>query len=277
MHAEAAGEAGELQRSAEVGVGQGEGVVAVLLRLRQQFVRVGRPRSEGVEALGVQLDVAGRHGRHRCYEACRYQQESALSWNRTSDPPSRRLTSVVGTAHRLRHPPEVETPVVLDPDQRSATAHRGTPPPARGEDLPAPQPQPAGRGASCRPFPMDRWGPAPHASPARGATVRRRPPGRGRGCPLCGPVSAAQRPAAGGRGLSARRERVPACVSCLAGDARERKSDLLDGGSGEVLLELMADQGCGLFPTPRGLLEVDRPLPRGMPFRGRTPASSLPA
>ena len=80
------------QRPAEVGVGQCEGVVAVLLRLREQLVHVGRPRSEGVEALGVQLDVAGRHGRHPCYEVCRYQQESALSWNRTSEPPSRRLT-----------------------------------------------------------------------------------------------------------------------------------------------------------------------------------------
>ena len=38
LHAEAACETGELQRAAEVGVGEREGVVAVRLRLRQQLM-----------------------------------------------------------------------------------------------------------------------------------------------------------------------------------------------------------------------------------------------
>ena len=35
----------------------------MLFRLGQQLVGMGRTLSEGVEALGVQLDVSGNHGR----------------------------------------------------------------------------------------------------------------------------------------------------------------------------------------------------------------------
>ena len=62
LHAEAAGQPRELQRPAQIGVRQREGRGAVLRRLRQQLVDVGRAQAEGVEALGVQFDVASRHG-----------------------------------------------------------------------------------------------------------------------------------------------------------------------------------------------------------------------
>ena len=73
----------ELQRPAEVGVGQGQRGVPVLLRLRQQLVRVGCPSPEGVEALGVKLYVA------ICHQAlCRYQRSSLRSRNRVIRLPS---------------------------------------------------------------------------------------------------------------------------------------------------------------------------------------------
>ena len=80
---EAVGEPGELQSAAEVRVGQGQRRVAVLIPLRQQFVRMGRPHPEGVEALGVKLDVAIRH-----QPLCRYQRSSTSSRNRVICPPS---------------------------------------------------------------------------------------------------------------------------------------------------------------------------------------------
>ena len=81
--AQAVGELRELQRAAEVGVGQGQGGVSVLLGLGQQFVGMRRPHPEGVEALGVQLDVAG------CHQAtCRYQRSSCRSRNSVTGRPS---------------------------------------------------------------------------------------------------------------------------------------------------------------------------------------------
>ena len=56
---------GEVQRPAEVGVGQGEGIIAVLHGLGQQFVDVGCAQAEGVEALGMELDVAAGCGGSR--------------------------------------------------------------------------------------------------------------------------------------------------------------------------------------------------------------------
>ena len=71
LDAQAVGEPRELQRPAEIRVGQGQRGIPVLLRLRQQLVDVGGPFPEGVEALGVKLDVAG------CHQAlCRYQRSS---------------------------------------------------------------------------------------------------------------------------------------------------------------------------------------------------------
>ena len=57
---QAVGEASEVQRPAEVGVGQGKGRVTERLGLGEQLVRVGGSRPEGVEALGVQLNVSAR-------------------------------------------------------------------------------------------------------------------------------------------------------------------------------------------------------------------------
>ena len=48
---------GEVQGPAEVGIGQGQGIRAVLRGLGQQFVDVGNSEAEGVEALGVKLNV----------------------------------------------------------------------------------------------------------------------------------------------------------------------------------------------------------------------------
>ena len=59
LDAQAVGLAGELQGAAQVGVRQGQGGVAVLLCLGQQFMGVGRPLSKGVEALGVEFHVPG--------------------------------------------------------------------------------------------------------------------------------------------------------------------------------------------------------------------------
>ena len=50
--AQAAGQPGKLQRSAQVGVGEGQGVVTVLLGSGQQLVGMGRAQSEGIETLG---------------------------------------------------------------------------------------------------------------------------------------------------------------------------------------------------------------------------------
>ena len=59
---QAAGQPGKLQRSAQVGVGEGQGVVTVLLGPGQQLVGMGRAQSEGVETLEVKLGVCGGHG-----------------------------------------------------------------------------------------------------------------------------------------------------------------------------------------------------------------------
>ena len=59
--AQAAGQARELQRPAQIGIGQGQGGVAVLLRLRQQFMGMGGTQSKGIEAFNVKLDVADVH------------------------------------------------------------------------------------------------------------------------------------------------------------------------------------------------------------------------
>ena len=71
---QAIGEPGELQCAAQVRVGQGQGRVAVVLRLRKKLVCVGRPHPEGVEALGMKLDVA------ICNQAlCRYHRSPLRS------------------------------------------------------------------------------------------------------------------------------------------------------------------------------------------------------
>ena len=64
LNLQAVGEAREVQRSAEVGVGQGKRRVTERLGLGEQLVCVGSSRSKGVEALGVQLNVSG--GRRPC-------------------------------------------------------------------------------------------------------------------------------------------------------------------------------------------------------------------
>ena len=62
LNAQAAGQAGELQGAAEVGVGQGQGRIPVLPGPGQQFVDVGRSCPEGIEALDVEFHVTGGHG-----------------------------------------------------------------------------------------------------------------------------------------------------------------------------------------------------------------------
>ena len=62
LDSQAAGQAGELQGAAEVGIGQGQGRIPVLPGPCQQFVDVGDPHSKGIEALDVEFHVTGRHG-----------------------------------------------------------------------------------------------------------------------------------------------------------------------------------------------------------------------
>ena len=81
------GQTGEFEGAAQVGVGQGQGVVAVRFGLRQQFVDVRSAETERVKALGVQFDVRGTHG--SCpYALCRYQPLSLWLRNTVNCLPS---------------------------------------------------------------------------------------------------------------------------------------------------------------------------------------------
>ena len=100
LGAQALGQPGELQRAAQVGIGQGQRRIAVLLGLRQQLVDMRRPLPEGVEALGSKLHPGSHQKpvvsssplvvpiRVRCQALCRYQRWSTQSRNRVISLPS---------------------------------------------------------------------------------------------------------------------------------------------------------------------------------------------
>ena len=190
-YAQAFGQPGEFQRPAQVGVGQGQGLIPVFHGLGQQLVDVGGPLSKGVEALDVEFHVSGCHGR----------SPDSRRPGGTSGPPAR-----PGTGSPPRRPPgppgsrswslagasttgRSTTGLLCGPP--GATAPPAAPPPVGGPVPPAPSPGRAGTGASCLPVRNHRWGPASTASPGPGARGRPPPPGTGRACRPSGPEAGA--------------------------------------------------------------------------------------